>query len=61
VALAYRSDVCVIESLKELGFKYSPNKHSWYRRNEEDKSANEKPISLDMIREKFGSQQVALN
>jgi hypothetical protein len=50
----------VKESLKELGFKYSPDKRSWYWRNEEDKSSNEKPISLVMIREKFGSHQIAL-
>jgi hypothetical protein len=50
----------VKEALKELGFRYSPDKKSWYWRSEEDRSSNEKPIPLDMIREKFGSQQVAL-
>jgi hypothetical protein len=50
----------VKEALKELGFRYSPDKKSWYWRNEADRSSNEKPIPLDMIREKFGSQQVAL-
>jgi hypothetical protein len=50
----------VKEALKELGFRYSPDKKSWYFRNEADRSSNSKPIPLDMIREKFGSQQVAL-
>lgn len=51
----------VKEALKELGFRYSPDKKSWYWRSEEDRSSNEKPIPLDLIREKFGSQQVALS
>ena len=50
----------VKEALKELGFRYSPDKKSWYWRSDEDRSTNEKPIPLEMIREKFGSQQVAL-
>lgn len=50
----------VKEILKQLGFRYSPDKKSWYWRSEEDRSTNEKPIPLDMIREKFGSQKVAL-
>jgi len=50
----------VKEALKQLGFRYSPDKKSWYWRSEEDRSSNEKPIPLEMIREKFGSQQVAL-
>ena len=50
----------VKEALKELGFRYSPDKKSWYWRSEDDRSSNEKPIPFDMIREKFGSQQVAL-
>jgi hypothetical protein len=50
----------VKEDLKQLGFRYPPDKKSWYWRSEEDQSSNEKPIPLDMIREKFGSQQIAL-
>lgn len=50
----------VREGLKQLGFRYSPDKKSWYWRAEEDRSTNEKPIPLEMIKEKFGSQQVAL-
>jgi hypothetical protein len=49
----------VKEALKELGFRYSPDKKSWYWRNEADRSSNEKPIPLVMIREKFEIQQVA--
>lgn len=50
----------VKEALKQSGFRYSPDKKSWYRRSEEDRSSNEKPVPIEMIREKFGSQQVAL-
>jgi len=49
----------VKEALKQLGFRYSPDKKSWYWRSEEDRSSNEKPIPLD-IRDMFGSQPVAL-
>jgi hypothetical protein len=51
----------VKEALKELGFRYSPDKKSWYWRSDEDRSTNEKPIPLEMIKEKFGSQLVALH
>ena len=50
----------VKDSLKELGFRYSSNKLSWYYRQEEHRSPNQEPIPLEMIREKFGSQQVVL-
>ena len=50
----------VREGLKQIGFRYSQNKRSWYWRDEADRSSNEKPIPFEMIREKFGSQQVAL-
>lgn len=50
----------VKEALKQLGFRYSPDKKSWYWRNEADRSSNEKPIPLDMIREKYGTNVVAL-
>jgi hypothetical protein len=50
----------VKEALKQLGFRYSPDKKSWYWRSEEDRSSNEKPIPIDMIREKYGASVVAL-
>ena len=50
----------VKEALKELGFRYSPDKKSWYWRSDEDRSTNEKPIPLEMIREKYGTNLVAL-
>ena len=50
----------VKEALKQLDFKYSPDKKSWYWRAEEDRSSNEKPIPLEMIKEKFGSQLITL-
>ena len=48
------------EALKQLDFRYSSDKKSWYWRSDKNRSSNEKPIPLEMIREKFGSQQVAL-
>lgn len=48
------------EALKVLGFRYSPDKKSWYWRSEDDRSSNEKPIPLEIIREKYGASVVAL-
>ena len=50
----------VKEGLKQLGFRYSPDKKSWYWRSEEDRSSNEKPIPLDLIREKYGVSEISL-
>jgi hypothetical protein len=52
--------LAVKEALKELGFRYSPDKKSWYWRSEDDRSTNEKPIPLEMIKEKYGVNVVAL-
>jgi len=50
----------VKEGLKQLGFRYSPDKKSWYWRAEADRSSNTKPIPLEMIRSKYGTAEVAL-
>ena len=56
----------VKDTLKELGFRYSANKLSWYYRQFDPKlgidhrSSNQEPIPLEMIREKFGTNVVAL-
>ena len=50
----------VKDVLKALDFRYSPDKKSWYWRSEENRSSNEKPIPLEMIREKYGTNLVAL-
>jgi hypothetical protein len=50
----------VKDTLKELGFRYSANKLSWYYRQEDDRSPNQEPIPLDLIREKYGSSVVAI-
>jgi hypothetical protein len=50
----------VKDTLKELGFRYSSNKLSWYYRKEDDRSPNQEPIPLDLIREKYGTSVVAL-
>ncbi len=51
----------VKDTLKELGFRYSANKMSWYYRQEDDRSPNQEPIPLDLIREKYGSSVVAIS
>lgn len=50
----------VKDLLRALDFRYSPNKKSWYWRSDENRSSNEKPIPLEMIREKYGTNLVAL-
>ena len=50
----------VKDTLKELGFRYSSNKLSWYYRQEDNRSSNQEPIPLEMIREKYGSSEVAM-
>ena len=50
----------VKDVLKALDFRYSPDKKSWYWRSDENRSSNEKPIPLEMIREKYGTNVVAL-
>jgi hypothetical protein len=50
----------VKDALKDLGFRYSANKLSWYYRQEDDRSPNQEPIPLEMIREKYGTSVVAL-
>ena len=50
----------VKDSLKELGFRYSANKLSWYYRQDDHRSSNQAPVPLEMIREKYGVTEVAL-
>lgn len=48
----------VKEGLKQLGFRYSANKQSWYWRSDEDRSTNSKPVPIELIRKKYGSNEV---
>jgi hypothetical protein len=48
------------DALKELGFRYSANKFSWYYRQAEHRSSNQAPVPLEMIREKYGFKEVTL-
>lgn len=50
----------VKDALKELGFRYSANKLSWYYRQDDHRSSNQAPVPLEMIREKYGVTEVAL-
>ena len=50
----------VKDVLKALDFRYSADKKSWYWRSDENRSSNEKPIPFEMIREKYGTNVVAL-
>ena len=51
----------VKDTLKELGFRYSGNKLSWYYRQEDHRSPNQEPIPFEMIKEKYGSKEVVLS
>ena len=44
--------------LKETGFFYAPKKKMWYWRPNDFKSTSKKPISIDEIRSKYGSDVV---
>lgn len=46
------------ETLKEAKFLWSRNKNAWYWRGEAKKSYNRNPSSLDMIRYRYGSQDI---
>lgn len=50
----------VKDTLKELGFRYSANKLSWYYRQEDHRSGNQEPIPREMTCEKYGTSVVAL-
>ncbi len=50
----------VKDTLKELGFRYSANKMSWYYRQDEHRSSNQAPVPLEIIREKYGVTEVSL-
>ena len=46
------------EIIKELGFRWSKNKIAWYYHKDEFRKRSSKVLSLDDIREKFGSERV---
>jgi hypothetical protein len=50
----------VKDALKELGFRYSANKLSWYYRQKDNRSVNQEPVPLEIIRKKYGVTEVAL-
>jgi len=50
----------VKDALKNLGFRYSANKLCWYYRQDEHRSSNQKPVPFEMIKEKYGSKEIAL-
>ena len=50
-----RNSFPIKEVLKSLGFRYSADKRAWYYRSDEHRSGNQDPISLDMIRAKYGT------
>ena len=47
--------------LKESGFFFAPKKVMWYYRPPEWKSSNRKPIEIDEIRRKYGSDRIDNN
>jgi len=46
------------EQLKEMGFKWSPNKSSWYLAPEGYRSRSRQNYEMDDIRRMYGSQEV---
>lgn len=50
----------VKDALKELGFRYSASKLSWYYRQSDHRSVNQSPVPLELIREKYGVTEVTL-
>jgi curved DNA-binding protein CbpA len=48
----------VKESMKEMGFKYSGNKKSWYWYEGEFKKRSKKKFTMEEIRDMHGSQSV---
>ena len=46
------------DQLKELGFKYAAKKKSWYFHTETFRKKRNKPLSMDEIREFYGSSEV---
>ena len=50
----------VKDVLKQIGFRYSPHKQSWYFRSEDKRSFNQTPLPMDQIRELYRSQSVDL-
>lgn len=47
------------EELKELGFKYSPNKYAWYYHSEPYHKRGKSKKSMEDIRSMYGSQKYA--
>ena len=51
----------VRDDLKELGFRYSADKKSWYWRDDEKRiTVKHDPLSFDEIRSKYGTREVIL-
>ncbi|MBN1187336.1 MAG: hypothetical protein JXB49_33975 [Bacteroidales bacterium] len=50
----------VKDTLKDLGFRFSANKLCWYYRQDEHRSSNQKPVPFELIKEKYGSKEIAL-
>ena len=46
------------KQLKEIGFLFAPNKVMWFYRPAEYKSANRKPLPIEVIRSKYGSDKI---
>ena len=47
------------EELKQIGFFFAPKKAMWYWRPKDYKSANTKPMDMDHIRSRYGSDVIA--
>jgi curved DNA-binding protein CbpA len=46
------------KQLKEIGFLFASNKVMWFYRPAEYKSCNRKPLDIEVIRKKYGSNKI---
>jgi len=59
--LTGRNAFARIDDLKELGFRYAKNKKAWYWRPDSAKGINQDPMSMEYIREKYGSKNITVD
>lgn len=46
------------DTLKDLGFRYSPKKYAWYKAPKDYKKRSHKNYDMDTIRTMYGSQKI---
>ena len=46
------------DTLKQAGYKWAPVKKAWYFRNSDEVFKRHKPLEMDKIRSKYGSEKI---